>query len=202
MPKGILGYQEQPPLAVPFTGDKVKAKQLLQTAGYNGQEIVYTHSDSATARTIAQALQADLKEAGINIRLDQLERRAYAAWREARKDQAFDLFVGGWFSDYEDPNNWYNFFFGNPSQEFWHTHYPQLESSKSFLDLINKANGLRDRAQRQAGFEQAEKQLLTDLPLVPLYNNADSVLVKPYVKGLVHTNLGQDLFGGVTILKH
>jgi hypothetical protein len=36
---------------------------------------------------------------------------------------------------------------------------------------------------------------------VPLYNNADVVMVKPYVKGLVHTRLGQDLFGGVKILK-
>lgn len=202
VPKGILGYQERPPLVVPFTGDKAQAKQLLQKTGYSGQELVYTLSDTPTAKIIAQAIQADLKEVGINVRLDVLERRAYAAWRETRKDQAFDMFVGGWFSDYEDPNNWYNVFFGDPNQEFWHTHYLQLESGKSFLDLITKTNVLRDRAQRQAGFEQAEKQLLTDLPLVPLYNNADIVMVKPYVKGLVHTRLGQDLFGGVAILKH
>ncbi len=201
VPKGILGYIEQPPLPVDFKGDKTKAKQLLQTAGYNGQELVYTHSDTASAKTIAQALQADLKDVGINIRLDQLERKAFAAWRESRKDQAFDMYVGAWFSDYEDPNNWYNFFLANPDQEFWHCHYPQLESSKSFLDLIRKSNVLQDRAQRQAGYEQAEKQLLTDLPFVPLYNNADVVMVKPYVKGLVHMSLGQDLFGGVKILK-
>lgn len=202
VPKGILGYIEQPPLPVDFKGDKTKAKQLLQTAGYNGQELVYTHSDTASAKTIAQALQADLKDVGINIRLDQLERKAFSAWRESRKDQAFDMYVGAWFSDYEDPNNWYNFFLANPDQEFWHCHYPQLESSKSFLDLIRKSNVLQDRAQRQAGYEQAEKQLLTDLPFVPLYNNADVVMVKPYVKGLVHTSLSQDLFGGVKILKH
>ncbi len=60
---------------------------------------------------------------------------------------------------------------------------------------------MQDRAKRQAGYEQAEKQLLTDLPFVPLYNNADVVMVKPYVKGLVHMSLGQDLFGSVKILK-
>ncbi len=201
VPKGILGYLEQPPMPVDFKGDKTKAKQLLQTAGYSGQELVYTHSDTVSAKAISQALQADLKEVGINIRLDQLARKAFAAWRESRKDQAFDMYVGAWFSDYEDPNNWYNFFLANPDQEFWHCHYPQLESGKSFIDLIRKSNVLQDRAQRQAGYEQAEKQLLTDLPFVPLYNNADVVLVKPYVKGLVHTSLGQDLFGGVKILK-
>jgi oligopeptide transport system substrate-binding protein len=201
VPQGILGYREQPPLAVPFTGDKTKAKQLLQAAGYNGEEVVYTHSDSASAKAIAQAIQADLKDAGIAIRLDQLERKAYAAWREARANQSFGLFVGGWFSDYEDPNDWYTVFFGNPNQEFWHSHYPQSPSGKALVELISKANASQDRAQRQAGFEQAEQQLLTDLPLVPLYNNADIVMVKPYVKGLVHTSLGQDLFGGVKILK-
>ncbi len=205
-PKGILGYLAQAPLPVDFKGDKAKARQLLQTAGYSGQEIVYTHSDSATAKAISQALQADLKDVGINVRLDQLERKAFTAWRESRKDQAFDMYVGGWFSDYEDPNNWYNFFFGNPDQEFWHTHYPQATAAqapngKAFLDLIRKSNVLQDRTQRQAGFEQAEKLLMEDLPLVPIYNNADVVMVKPYVKGLVHTSIGQDLFGGVKILK-
>ena len=200
VPKGILGYQEQSPLPVDARGDKPRARQLLQTGGYGGQELVLTHADTATARTIAQALQADLKEAGVNIRLDQLDRRAYSTWRAARKDQPFDLYIGGWFSDYEDPNNWYNVFFGN-ADEYWHTHYPQTESGKALVDLVRRMNGVPDRAQRQAGYEQAEKQLLTDLPLVPLYNNVDAVLVKPYVKGLVHTNLGQDLFGGIKILR-
>lgn len=202
VPQGILGYLEQPPLAVPLTGDQAKAQQLLQAAGYNGQEIVYTHSDATTNATIARAIQADLQGVGINIRLDQLERKAYAAWRETRQDQAFEMYTGAWFSDYEDPHDWYNVFFGNPNQEFWHTHYPQLASSAPFLDLIGKADALPDRAQRRAGFEQAEKQLLTDLPLVPLYGNVDVVMVKPYVKGLIHTRLSQDLFGGIAILKH
>ena len=202
VPKGILGYLAQPPMPVDAKGDKAKAKQLLQTAGYSGQELVYTHNDTTSAKTIAQALQADLKDAGITIRLEQLDRKTFAAWRESRGDQAFDMYVGAWFSDYEDPNNWYNFFFGNPDQEYWHCHYSALESSKSFIELIRKSDSLQDRTQRQAGYEQAEKQLLTDLPLVPLYNNADVVMVKPYVKGLVHTSLGQDLFGGVKILRH
>lgn len=200
VPKGILGYQEQLPLPVAAKGDKPKARQLLQAAGYGGQELVFTHTDTATARVIAQAIQADLKEVGIAIRLEQLDRRAYSTWRAARQDQPFDLYIGGWFSDYEDPHNWYNVFFGDV-EEYWHTHYPQVESGKALVELIRSMNSVRDRAQRQAGYEQAETQLLTDLPLVPIYNTTDVVLVKPYVKGLVHTNIGQDLFGGVRILK-
>jgi oligopeptide transport system substrate-binding protein len=202
VPEGILGYREQPPLPVAATGDKAKARQLLETAGYAGEEIVYTHSDAASAQMIAQAIQTDLRDVGVTVRLEQLERRAYAAWREARGTQAFGMYFGAWFSDYEDPNDWYNVFFGNPDQEHWKTHYPQLASGKGLVALIEKANAAQDRAQRRAGFEQVEQQLLTDLPLVPVYNTADVVMVKPYVKGLVHTRLGQSLFGGVRIVKH
>ncbi len=202
VPKGILGYLEQGPLVVDMKGDKAKARQLLQTAGYSGQEIVYTHTDTATAKAIAQAIQADLKEAGIAIRLEQLDRKGFSAWRDARRDQPFELYTGAWFSDYEDPQNWYHAFFGSGDQDFWHCRYPQQEAGKQFVALLRRAQELTARAPRQAAYEQAEKQLLTDLPLVPLYNNTDIILVKPYVKGLIHTNLGQDLFGGVKILKH
>ena len=202
VPDGILGYQAQSPLPVSANGDKAKARQLLQTAGYAGEEIVYTHSDAASAKAIAQAIQADLKDVGVTVRLEQLERKAYAAWREARGAQAFGMYFGAWFSDYEDPNDWYGVFFGNPAQEYWKTHYPQSASGKALVDLITKANATHDRAQRRTGFEQVEQQLLTDLPLLPVYGTADTVLVKPYVKGLVHTRLGQDRFNGVKIIKH
>ncbi len=202
VPDGILGYQAQSPLVVAAPGDKAKARQLLQTAGYAGEEIVYTHSDAASAKAIAQTIQSDLRDVGVMVRLDQLDRKAYAAWREARGTQPFGMYFGAWFSDYEDPNDWYNSFFGNPDQEYWKTHYSQSASGKAFVALINTANATQDRAQRRAGFEQAERQLLADLPLVPVYSTADAVLVKPYVKGLVHTRLGQDRFGAVTIIKH
>jgi oligopeptide transport system substrate-binding protein len=171
-------------------------------SGYAGEEIVFTHSDAASAKAIAQAVQSDLKDVGVTVRLAQLDRKAYAAWREARGTQAFGMYFGAWFSDYEDPNDWYNTFFGNPAQEYWKTHYPQTASGKAFVTLIATANAAQDRTQRRMGFEQAEQQLLTDLPLVPVYGTADAVLVKPYVKGLVHTRLGQDRLAAIKILKH
>ncbi len=200
-PKGILGHIDQPPTPVNLKGDVTKAKALLQAAGYKGEEVVYTHSDATRPKTIAQAIQQDLKDAGINVRLDVLEAKAYSAWRTARKDQAFDMYVGGWFSDYEDPNNWYNFFWGDPNQGFWHDKFSKSATGKSFTDLIIKANTEADRKKREEMYIQAEKILLDELPIVPIYSNQDVVMVKPYVKGLVHTNLAQDLFGGVKILK-
>lgn len=201
LPKTVPGSLGQPVLQGNLQrGDPERARALLQQAGYSGQQIVYTHSDQTLARLHAQALQQDLAAVGINVRLDVLERRAFTQWREARKDQAFDMYLGGWFSDYEDPSNWHNFFFGNPDQEFWHTHFSQLPGSRAYLDLIRRANQERNRQQREQLYQQAERILLEELPLAPVFNQQDVVMVKPYVKGLVHTNLSQDLFGGVKIL--
>jgi oligopeptide transport system substrate-binding protein len=200
-PPGILGHLDQPVLPGNLrAGDQAQARQLLQAAGYQGEEIVYTHSDQPASAALAQAIQADLRAAGIAVRLDQLADANFAAWRAARQNQPFDFYVDGWFSDYEDPHNWYSVFFGDPTEDYWHTHYPQLPEGQHLRDLIRQADDQRDQAQRQAAFEQVERTLLADLPLVPLYRNQAALLVKPYVKGLVHTNLGHDLFGGVKVL--
>ena len=201
VPPGILGHLDQPPTAVNPKGDVAKAKQLLQTAGYAGQEIVFTHSDQPRAVAIAKAIQQDLKDAGIAARLDALEPRAYAAWRQSRLNQPFDCYFGSWFSDYEDPANWYGRFFADPNDEYWHTHYPQLPGSARFNELLASAGKEPDRKKREAAYVAIEKLLLDDLPLAPVYAFQDAILVKPYVKGLVHTATGLDLFGGVKLLK-
>jgi len=199
-PKGILGHIDKGVLPGDLIkGDKAAAKQLFQQAGYTGQEIVYTHSDQTLSKTIAQFIQSDLKEAGVNIRLDILERKAYSAWRTARKDQPFEIYQGGWFSDYEDPNNWYNFFWTqSAAANFWHDHWQNPE----FLKLIGDGDKEGDRAKREQLYIQAEKVLLTEVPIAPIITQLDAVMVKPYVKGLVHTNLAQDIFKGVKILQH
>lgn len=200
-PRGILGYVAQPPTAVNPQGDVARARQLLQTAGYAGQEIVYTHSSQPRATAIARAIQQDVQAAGITMRLESLEPRAYAAWRLARQGQPFDCYFGSWFSDFEDPANWYGRFFANPSDEYWYTHYPQLPTSARFNELLATAGKEPDRQKRGALYVEIERLLLDDLPLAPVYGFQDSILVKPQVKGLVHTATGLDLFGGVRLVR-
>ncbi|MGN6697336.1 MAG: peptide ABC transporter substrate-binding protein, partial [Thermomicrobiales bacterium] len=198
-PPGILGHLDQPVLPGNLlAGDPDRARQLLQAAGYQGEEIAFTHSDEPASVALAQAIQADLRAAGIAARLAPVMRADFVTWRAARLDQPFELYVDGWFSDYEGPHDWYAVFFGD--QDYWHTRYVQQPAGQQLRDLIRQADAQRDRAPRQAAFEQVERALLTGLPLAPLYHNQAALLVKPYIKGLVRTNLGHDLFGGVKVL--
>jgi ABC-type transport system substrate-binding protein len=201
VPKGIQGYTAQPPTPVNPQGDVAKARQLLQTAGYAGEEIVYTHSDQPRAVAIARAIQADVRAAGIAMRLESLDRRAYATWRQGRLNQPFGCYFGSWFSDFEDPANWYGRFFADPNDEYWHSHYPRLPGSARFNELLAGAGKEPDRQKRGALYVELEKLLLEDLPLAPVYGFQDAILVKPHVKGLVHTATGLDLFGGVRLIR-
>jgi oligopeptide transport system substrate-binding protein len=201
VPRGIQGYAAQPPTPVNAQGDVPKARQLLQAAGYAGEEIVYTHGDQPRAVAIAQAIQQDVRAAGITMRLEVLDRRAYAAWRQARLNQPFGCYFGSWFSDFEDPANWYDRFFADPNDEYWYSHYPQLPSSARFNELLASAGKELERQKRGALYLEIEKLLLEDLPLAPVYGFQDAILVKPHVKGLVHTATGLDLFGGVKLIK-
>ncbi|MFN8540122.1 MAG: peptide ABC transporter substrate-binding protein [Thermomicrobiales bacterium] len=201
VPKGIQGYLAQPPTPVNPQGDAAKARQLLQAAGYANEEVVFTHSDQPRAVAIAQAIQQDVRAAGINLRLEMLDRRAYATWRQARLNQPFGCYFGSWFSDFEDPANWYGRFFADPNDEYWYSHYPQLPASAKFNELLASAGKELDRQKRGVLYVQIETLLLDDLPLAPVYGFQDSILVKPHVKGLVHTATGLDLFGGVKLIK-
>jgi oligopeptide transport system substrate-binding protein len=201
VPRGIQGYVAQPPTSVNLQGDLPKARQLLQTAGYAGQEIVYTHGNQPRATAIAKAIQQDVQAAGITMRLEALDPRAYATWRQGRQNQPFDCYFGSWFSDFEDPANWYIRFFADPNDEYWYTHYPQLPTSARFNELLASASKEPDRQKRGAAYVEVERLLLDDLPLAPIYGFQDTILIKPHVKGLIHTATGLDLFESVRLIR-
>ena len=70
----LNGYKEFDPYATPDSaGDPAKAKQMLADAGYpNGLDLIYLYRNRGKAPAIATTLQADLKKAGINLKLKQV----------------------------------------------------------------------------------------------------------------------------------
>ena len=44
--------------------------------------------------------------------MSNMEWKVFLQWRNTDEwHQGGDIYRGGWFSDYEDPNNWYNILF-------------------------------------------------------------------------------------------
>jgi oligopeptide transport system substrate-binding protein len=169
-----------------LTSDPAKAKQLLAEGGFpDGKgwpaNVKFTYSSSSSeTKAIAEAVQGMWKEAlGIDITLEPMEAKAFDDWRRARKDQPFHFYIGGWGSDYEDPNNWYNLLFHSKA-DFFYTHWKNEEFDK----LVDQGLAENDQAKRRAIYEQADKIMNDQAPLLTAYHWARFTVTKPTVEGL------------------
>ncbi|MGB8954886.1 MAG: ABC transporter substrate-binding protein [Tumebacillaceae bacterium] len=116
------------------------------------------------------------EELGIDVELE------YAPFKEAVQRQMkhdYDLSVAGWQGDYNDP-----LIFMEPFTT-GDTFNDRGYSRKEFDQLIADVRKETDIEKRTALLHEAEKMLLDDLPIAPLYFTSSSFVTQPYVKGMI-----------------
>jgi len=198
VPPGIQGYKPSHALS----GSPTDAKKLMAEAGFpDGKgfpEFKLSAPDIRGNRILAELLQQMWKETiGVSAKPDIMEPKAFSAWRSARKDQSFDIYTrGGWWSDYEDPTNWYNTFF----EDGWlNSHWKHPE----FLRLISSAKSELDNAKRQQMYESADVILERENPTIGLWYFTDYWMRKPWAQGIQHVRiLGFVWLRDARILEH
>ncbi|MDO4619866.1 MAG: ABC transporter substrate-binding protein [Lachnospiraceae bacterium] len=90
-----------------------EARKLLEFAGYKFTEdgvlsdetplaITYLINESSAHKLIAEAIQSDLSEVGIDL---DIESREWNVFLDERKQGNFDFAREGWIADYNDPIN-------------------------------------------------------------------------------------------------
>jgi peptide/nickel transport system substrate-binding protein/oligopeptide transport system substrate-binding protein len=100
IPPGIEGYDST---RAPYAYDPERARALLREAGHDeGLTLTLWRSQRAELARIAQAVQQDLSEVGIQLTI--VQRDASSARAAVRKGEA-DLFLTDWYADYPDPEN-------------------------------------------------------------------------------------------------
>jgi oligopeptide transport system substrate-binding protein len=187
-PEGIAGRQ---PELWPAE-DVQRAKQLLAEAGYpDGRgfpELSFTYRTSDEWKLLAQYLQRRWKDTlGINVRLDNMEWKAFLKWRhEAGWSDRGDLYLGDWISDYEDPSNWYNVLWDSAEDP---TQFNGGWASSEYDGLVRRARGELDARARTALYEQAEAILAGDYVHIPFIYERYALLVRPYVQNYVPTRV-------------
>jgi peptide/nickel transport system substrate-binding protein len=157
-PGSVAATQFVPPGVKPgftdgYTGnayDPAKAKEMLTAEKFDFNK-EYTLSYAERTRPyfpqptkIAQAVQAQLAEIGIKVKLDMQD---WAVYLPASREGKLDLFFLGWSEDYPDATNWYDVFLTGSSAAFGNV-FPDIK------DLIQKAATLSDTAERQKIYDQ------------------------------------------------
>ena len=174
-PPGSNGYQ--PSTEIPY--DPVLAKQLLAEAGYSSNnpfpklEILFNTNEGH--RKVALAIQQMWQnELGIEVELVNQDWKVYLS-REMVGD--FQISRAGWIGDYEDPNTFLDLM--RPNRGNNKTGWENMD----FDALVEEANTINDQEKRYELLYEAEKILIDNMPIIPLYTYVRVYQLSPDVKG-------------------
>ena len=191
--KGLLGAVDD---AEQFDYNPEKAKELLAEAGYpDGYDLRITvNTKYPTSVTIGTAVQAQMKEAGINVEVEQVDS---AAWTDMKKSGGVTCGIGNWYVDYNDPDSMlYPVSDGRTdlNSMFWH--------NDEFKQLMIDGVQTDDEDQRQEIYAKAD-DILThkEFAVAMLYNETLFYLKKPYVTGFEVTSTYRTMFNNTDIEK-
>jgi oligopeptide transport system substrate-binding protein len=166
--------------------DLTTAKALLAQAGYpNGKgfpSFTLLYNTSNAHKAIAEAIQQMWKKnLGITCTLKSEE---WGVYLDDRTNLNYSVARAGWIGDYMDPNTFLDMFVTNGGNNGtgW--------SNKSYDALIAKAKATTDPKARMATLHAAEKILMTDMPIIPIYYYTNPVLLKKTIKNFYQSTLG------------
>jgi oligopeptide transport system substrate-binding protein len=174
-PPGMMGYDT--PHAVDY--DPEKAREFLAKAGYpNGEGFptleILINTDEAH-RKIAEVLQQKwAEELGIHVDILNQEWKVYL---ESQSKLDYDISRSGWIGDYMDPSTFL---------EMWTTgngnNYTGW-SNASFDDIIAASRLSPNQEDHFEKLREAEKLLLEELPIIPVYWYTTKRLIDPRLMG-------------------
>lgn len=178
-----------------FKEDLAAAKQLLAEAGYPEGKgfpaVTMLYNTNDMHKAIAEALQEMWKKnLGITVQLTNQEWKVYL---QARYQGDFQMARRGWVSDYLDPMTAMETMLGDNKNN--NSRWANAEYDK----LINQAKNTLDNTARMKLMHDAEKILVNDMPIVPLFFDTKKVLQKPNVKGIIRDPLGAVYFREASI---
>ena len=159
--------------------DPDEARRLLAAAGFPGGKnfprLELSTRSLDRERLVGEALQQMWrKELGLDLALVVTEPRVHL---DNQHHHRFDLALASWLGDYLDPLSFLEVFLANSGHN--DSSYPGPE----FNRLVATARATADLSPRFALFQDAEAQLMRDLPALPLVHRPNLHLVHPSVRG-------------------
>ncbi|MBR39876.1 MAG: peptide ABC transporter substrate-binding protein [Flavobacteriaceae bacterium] len=174
-PPGSAGYF--PDTEINY--DPVLAKQLIAEAGFpNGENfpsLTILFNTSEGHQQIAVAIQQMWKrDLGIDVQLENTDWKVYL---DREKVGNFQISRAGWIGDYKDPNTFLDTL--RPERGNNKTGWANME----FDALIEKANNTNDKETRYSILMEAERILIDEMPIIPIYTYVSAYQLSPDVKG-------------------
>jgi len=182
IPVGMFGHKE----SFLTLGDPnyTRTRELLSQLGYNeNNKLTFklwyeTSGHYPQSPQLAQVLKSSLEASGV-ISVT-LEGRDWAAYRTSRINEEMDAYILGWYPDYIDPDDYIYPFLHSSGGSWLHHNYnnPQMDR------LIEWARGNTTESARENLYEQIQNLMVTDCPIIPIYQGSAWAVTKLNIKGV------------------
>jgi oligopeptide transport system substrate-binding protein len=160
-----------------YTYQPARARQLLKEAGYPGgkdfpQVKLLT---VAIYSELASFIAKELEGVGITVKVEVIQ-KGLLLEQTAKSEAPF--YLGSWIADYPDAENYLGVFYGkNPAPP----NYTRYHNSK-YDALYENALSVSDDVERTKLYQQMDRMVIEDAPVVPLWYDEVIRLVQPSVK--------------------
>ncbi|MEA3408391.1 MAG: peptide ABC transporter substrate-binding protein [Chloroflexota bacterium] len=178
LPPDMPGYNES---LRGLRYDPQAARENLAHSRYGTEEampdIVLTISGTSghmpdTTRAIHHMISESL---GLDVMVQQVD---WPHFLDDLSTRRYQMFSTGWIADYPDPQDFLDILFHSKSAQN-HTGY----HNQRVDDLLEEARTEDNAKAREELYREAERIIVREAPIIPLYHNVNYHLVKPYVKG-------------------
>ena len=161
-----------------------KARELLSEAGYpNGEglpPITILYNTNEMHKAVAEVIQAMWKEnLNVNVELLNQESKVYL---DARNTGNFQVARASWIGDYADPMTFMDVYLDENNDGQYH--------NPLYNDLVRKAQNTNNQEIRMQAMHEAEKILMDDAVVLPIYYTTQPYIAQPYVKNYRWSILG------------
>ncbi|MBV6479264.1 MAG: Heme-binding protein A [Ignavibacteria bacterium] len=178
IPAGMPGFNQE---IIGYSYNKEKAKQLLAEAGYpegKGLNLTLVTGNDEIQKTIAIAVQEQLKEFGINLILEQMLQATLISRQE---EGVFPFWRASWGADYFDPENFMALFY---SKNITPKGPNRVGYSNPVIDeLYEKSLEITNFAERQKIYDEMQKIVIDDAAWLYLYYNQKVYLLQKNIEG-------------------
>ncbi|HEX2191808.1 MAG TPA: ABC transporter substrate-binding protein [Acidimicrobiales bacterium] len=181
--EGVPGSQPNPCAEV-CRFDPERARALLKEAFGDGRppEFAIDFDDNPTQAAVAEAMQANLKAVGINANL---RPHAYGDYLKFALSGQQEMFRLGWIGAYPHPDAFLTPLFTSGT-----TDNVSGFSSGEVDGLLRQARAEPDDGKRLAAYQQAEKLVLAQVPVLPVAQFQTHAVTAPRVENLALTIFG------------